>query len=136
MRSETKSRSIGAGWIPRIATSRIEYVRDSFGSAPTDGSPTDILLTGLTLCPDEEISFEGSGWDPQDGPLKWTMQVLPGDQPVVEEQRRQASFMWRVTEANISAQTFVHVSLISDRRWHRAAGYDDRRSFCYTVLPR
>lgn len=115
---------------------RIEYVRDSFGNTPTGGSPTDIFLTGLTLYPDEEISFEGSGWDPQDGPLKWTMQVLPGDQAVVEEEGRQASFMWRVTEANISAQTFVHVSLISDRRWHRETGSDDRRSFRYAVLPR
>lgn len=115
---------------------RIEFVRDSFGNAPTGGSPLDIFQTGLTLHPDEEISFEGSGWDPQEGALKWTMQVLSGDQPVVEEHGRQASFMWRVTEANISAQTFVHVRLISDRPWHQDSGYDDQRRFVYTVLPR
>jgi hypothetical protein len=115
---------------------RIEYVRDSFGNAPTGGSPMDMLLTGLTLYPGDEISFQCSGWDPQDGALTWTMQVLAGDQPIVEEHGRQASFTWRVTEANIGASTFVHVSLISDRAYHRAAGVDDVRTFVYMVLPR
>lgn len=49
---------------------RIEYVRDSFGHAPTGGSPMDTLLTGLTLYPGDEVSVECSGWDPQDGTLK------------------------------------------------------------------
>jgi Swt1-like HEPN len=48
---------------------RIEYVRDSFGNAPTGGSALDMLRTGVTLYPSDEVSFEGSGWDPQDGPL-------------------------------------------------------------------
>jgi hypothetical protein len=115
---------------------RIEYVRDSFGHAPTGGSSMDMLRTSITLYPGDEVSYDGSGCDPQDGALKWTMQVLAGDQPLVEEQGRQVSFTWRVTEANISESTFVHVSLISDRPWHRATGYDDRRSFIYAVLPR
>jgi hypothetical protein len=54
---------------------RIEYVRDSFGNTPTSGSPTDIVISGLTLYPGDQISYECSGWDPQDGPLKWTMQL-------------------------------------------------------------
>ena len=135
--SGTRSRSIGAGWILPIATSRGSNTsRDSFGHAPTSGSSMDMLRTGITLYPGDEVSYEGSGWDPQDGALKWTMQVLAGDQPLVEEQGPQVSFTWRVTEANISESTFVHVSLISERPWHRATGYDDRRSFIYAVLPR
>jgi Swt1-like HEPN len=118
---------------------RIEYVRDSLGNVATNILPpspvTDILQTGLTLYPGDEISFECSGWDPEDGPLKWTMQLLPGGQPLVEEQGRQVSFMWRVTEANISAQTFVRVRLISDRPWHRTTDNDDMKTFTYTVLP-
>lgn len=35
----------------------------------------DILISGLTLYPGDQISYECSGWDPQDGPLKWTMQL-------------------------------------------------------------
>lgn len=115
---------------------RIEYVRDSFGNAPTSGAPGGILGSGLTLYPGDEVSFECPGWDPQDGPLKWRMEVLAGDQPTVEEPGRRASFTWRVTEANIAASTFVRVSLISDRPWHRGPGYDDQRTIVYTVLPR
>ncbi|MBA2725292.1 MAG: hypothetical protein H0U53_04815 [Actinobacteria bacterium] len=115
---------------------RIEYVRDSFGNAPTGGGAAEILQTGLTLHPGDEISFEGSGWDPQDGPLKWTMQVFGGDQLLHEKQGPRASFTWHVTEANIAVDTFVELRLISERRWHRKSSYDDRRSFVYTVLPR
>lgn len=115
---------------------RIEYVRDSFGNAPASGGPMGILRTGLTFHPGDEVSFEGSGCDPQDGTLKWTMSVLAGDQPPAEEQGQQASFMWHVTEANIAANTYVQVNLISDRPWHRGAGFDDQRTFIYTVLPR
>jgi Swt1-like HEPN len=114
---------------------RIEYVRDSFGNAPTGNAPSEMAHTGLTLHPGDEVSFDCSGWDPQDGPLKWTMDVLPGA-PVVEEHGRQASFTWRVTEANIGDSTFVVVNLISDRPWHRSAGHDDGRTFVYRVLPR
>lgn len=115
---------------------RIEYVRDSFGNTPTGAPPNQYVQTDLTLHPGDEISFEGSGWDPQDGPLKWVMVVFPGEDPAVEEQGRQASFLWRVTEANISTKTFVHLRLISDRPWHREAGHDDEKVFIYTVLPR
>jgi len=63
---------------------------------------------------------------------QWTL----GDQPRAEEEGLQASFTWRVTEANISISTFVAVRLISARPWHRDTGYDDQRRFQYTVLPR
>ena len=43
---------------------RIEYVRDSFGNAPTRGSLTDIVISGLTSYPGDQISYECSGWDP------------------------------------------------------------------------
>jgi hypothetical protein len=115
---------------------RIEYVRDSFGNAPTSGRATDMLLSELTLYPGDEVSFECSGWDPRDGLLTWTMEVLAGDQPIVEQHGPQASFTWRVTEANIGASTFVQVRLLSDRPWHREADSDDARRFVYRVLPR
>jgi len=115
---------------------RIEYVRDSFGNALTGGGAAGILGTGLTLHPGDEVSFEGSGWDPQDGPLKWTMQVMGADEPLHEEQGQHVSFTWRVTEANIAANKYVELRLISERPWHRRSGYDDEKTFAYTVLPR
>ena len=55
-----------SSWTPERHFPRIEYVRDSFGHAPTGGFPMDTLLTGLTLYPGDEVSVECSGWDPQD----------------------------------------------------------------------
>lgn len=113
---------------------RIEYVRDSFGHTGTaDGWPMD---TGIVLHPGDEVSFECSGWDPDDHPLTWNMKVLPGDGPVIEQQGRETRFDWLVTDANIGGKTFVYVALVGDRPWHRGTGDDGEVVLKYRVLPR
>jgi hypothetical protein len=111
---------------------RIEYVRDSFGHYGTDSVvPT---VTGITLHPGEDVSFECSGWDPDDRPLTWNMSVS-GDPALNVHQGRETRFDWLVTEANIAASTFVRVKLIGDRPWHRGAGDDGEVILQYRVLP-
>jgi hypothetical protein len=112
---------------------RLEFVRDSFGRAASDG---ETLPPSITVHPSDEVTFECSGWDPEGRPLRWTLNVL-GTLETTEQEGATCRFTWRVTEDHISEGTFVEVRLMSDRAWHRyPAGYDGGATLRYAVLPR
>lgn len=111
---------------------RIEFVRDSFGRQASDG----VVPPNITVHPGDEVIFECSGWDPEDRPLRWTLDVI-GTLGSTDEGGATCGLTWRVTDEHISEGTFVRVRLRSDRAWHRyPAGHDGIVHFRYAVLPR
>jgi hypothetical protein len=63
------------------------------------------------------------------------MQVM-STSDAIEQHGREVRFNWRVAEDHTSAVTWVEISLIGDRAWHRRAGTDGTVNFRYLVLPR
>jgi Swt1-like HEPN len=112
---------------------RIEFVRDSFGTVANANE--GIVSTDITVYPGDEVTFECSGWDPEDHPLKWIFGVvgLPGS---AEYEGATCRIPWCVTEENIGEGTFVEIKLMGDRTWHRGAGHDGNVILRYQVLPR
>jgi hypothetical protein len=111
---------------------RIEFVRDSFGQQASDG----VVPTGITVHPGDEVTFECSGWDPEDRPLRWTLDVL-GTLSSTDKEGATCHLAWRVTDEHISEGTFARIRLRSDRAWHRySAGHDGVVTLRYAVLPR
>jgi hypothetical protein len=112
---------------------RIEFVRDSFGRTANSG----IVPPDITVHPGDEVTFECSGWDPDDLRLAWIL-VVNGFHTSFEQDGTTCVVTWRVTEEHIGEGTFVEIQLKSFRRWHRnsGAGHDGNVHFRYTVLPR
>jgi hypothetical protein len=117
---------------------RIEIVRDSFGNQ-TEYSEIRLVeqIAGLVLRPGDEITFSGTGWDPDGEILHWNVSVLGGSGSVLLENTG-ADFecTWQVSESDISQSCFIVVQLSSGRSYHRVAGYDDKVTLMYRVLPR
>lgn len=113
---------------------RIEFVRDSFGRTAKDG---EIVPPDITVHPGDEITFECSGWDPEDLPLAWIL-VVKGLRLPSETDKHTCTVVWQVQETDIGEGSFVRIELCSHRPWHRNSdpGHDGVVHFRYTVLPR
>jgi hypothetical protein len=112
---------------------RIEVVRDSFGRS---GETGETLPPDITVHPGDEVVFECSGWDPDDLPLTWIMNIK-GRQWPHKQDGPICRFTWQVAEEDISEGQFVEIRLMGARPWHRhPAGHDGNVHFRYAVLPR
>lgn len=85
---------------------RIEYVEDSFGNVARKSR--DVVSTGLTLRPGDEVTFSCRGWDPKGEPLNWHWNVHPHVM-MLEREAEADEFVWAVEIGDI-AETKVYMS--------------------------
>ncbi|PKQ38694.1 MAG: hypothetical protein CVT59_00990 [Actinobacteria bacterium HGW-Actinobacteria-1] len=115
---------------------RFESVRDSLGNVWTAGQSSRIALnTEMVLRPGDTVDFMAAARDPEDGPLEYSVRVMPG--PSHEEVWQvEPEFRVTMTDEQIGDAVFVYLQVRSSREYHARGRLDDEVTFIYTVLPR
>jgi hypothetical protein len=114
---------------------RIESARDSLGNIWVPGgvaAELKFVYTGLTLRPGDQINFVISARDPEEKPLEYG---------IYDE--RLGSIRWQtfdafsltLSERHIARIAGVDLFIRSNRPYHASGSYDDKVTFCYSVLP-
>lgn len=109
---------------------RIEYAQDSFGNVCKGGDAVD---TERTLRPGDVVSFSITAWDPMEGTLEY--HAVRKTLEYIVDWNPSNTFEWTVLESDIARMLIVEIEIRSDRSYHANAGYDDRATFVYSVLP-
>lgn len=111
---------------------RIEYVRDSFGNeAHRSGPNPEPFLTGLTLRPGDQVTFNCHGWHPEGRQLQWYWMVPGRGNTEVDG----STFTWDIHDIDVSTSQYVFVTLIAEGPYHRYGTHDGTLAFHYAVLP-
>jgi hypothetical protein len=118
---------------------RIEEVRDNFGTRAV-GQATDNTNVGegtstMVLHPGDKLAFVARAWDPEDGPIKWTVH-FPTQNRILDFKGHVIEVEWTIELRDVAQSSYLYFQIASTRPYHRHTdGHDDATSMRYVIRP-